>query len=375
MRYLFIDRDGTLIEEPADTEQIDTYERLQILPQVISTLRLAQRLGYRLVLITNQDGLGTASFPEAAFWGPHRLLMRTLAAEGIIWYGQHIDRSSAAAPSPYRKPSPLSLLPYLTGDVERDVSFVIGDRPSDVELARRLGLRAIWLRNPWHPLPEALAPYAHTASGWIEIGRILIQAGFTISRVRQTQETVVALDLGIYGRGQVLVETGIPFFDHMLTLLAFHGGWDMKLSAQGDLAVDAHHTIEDVAIVLGQALTEILRDKRGLRRYGQAPLEVRRYLPMDEALGVVAVDLSGRGACRWQVSLGTALPGGAPASLWKHFFETLAREGHFNLHLWAQGEDDHHLLESLFKGLGRAFREALGRDWEALTLPSTKGLL
>lgn len=375
MRYLFIDRDGTLIEEPPDTQQVDSCERLRPLPYVISTLRLAQRLGYRLVLITNQDGLGTPNFPEEAFWGPHRLLMRFLASEGITWYGQHIDRSPAGAPSPYRKPSPLLLLPYLTADLDREASFVIGDRPSDVELARRLGLKAIWLENSLHPLPEKLTPYAHKVANWLEIGRFLSQAVFFTREVRQTRETAVQLALSLYGQGSGEIETGIPFFDHMLTLLAFHSGWDMRLLAKGDLAVDLHHTIEDVAIVLGQALARLLWDKKGLRRYGQALLEIRRHVPMDEALGVVAVDLSGRGVCRWQVPLGSAMPGGVPPSLWKHFFETLAREGRFNLHLWAQGEDEHHLLESLFKGLGRALREALSRDWEALSLPSTKGVL
>lgn len=375
MRYLFIDRDGTLIEEPADTEQIDSYERFRLKPYVISALKLAQRLGYRLVMVTNQDGLGTPAFPEEAFWGPQRLLMHIFESEGISWAGIHIDRSPASAPSPYRKPSPLMILPYLQG-ADRRRSLVIGDRPTDVEMACRAGLRAIYFPNPRQkPLTPPLEAIAYQARDWREVMRLLPRIAFSTGYERQTRETQIALQLTLYGTGQVTIQTGIGFFDHMLTLLAYHAGWDLSLTARGDLEVDAHHTIEDVAIALGEALRRLLTDAVGLSRYGQWRLEAtRRYLPMDEALALVVVDYSGRGHCEWQVALPEG-PGNISPALWKHFFQTLAVRAGMTLHLWAAGEEAHHIIEAVFKGLGRALREALHRDWSDTALPSTKGLL
>jgi len=380
MRYLFIDRDGTLIEEPPDTQQIDSYEKLRLLPGVISTLKWAQQVGgYQLVMITNQDGLGTASFPEEAFWGPQRLLLDILASEGITWAGIHIDRSPAASPSFYRKPSPLLLLPYVTGAIDKERSFVIGDRVSDMELACRLRLRGLWLPNPLHQrtLPSAVAPFVQEVASWAEVQQVLERALFTTQVSRQTQETAVSLQLTLYGRGKMHITTGIGFLDHMLTLLGYHAGWDLTLEAKGDLHVDTHHTVEDVAIALGQALRNIQADKRGIHRYGQsaeASTPIWRALPMDESLALVAVDLSGRGYAHWEVALSEGVGSIAPA-LWKHFFETLAREGHFTLHLWARGAEGHHMVEALFKGLGRALREAFRRSYDQLTVPSTKGVL
>lgn len=369
-RYLFIDRDGTLIEEPPDTQQVDSCERLRLLPRVISVLRLAQQTGgYRLVMITNQDGLGTETFPEADFWAVQRLLTDIFAAEGIRWYGLHIDRSRASAPSFYRKPSPLFLLPYLR-DMDRQRSFVIGDRATDMLLAARLGIRGLWLENPLHPRTEAI-PGAIPVRDWQAIWTEILRALFSVELRRETKETRIALSLTLYGTGQVSVQTGIGFFDHMLTLLAFHAGWDMTLHAEGDLHVDTHHTIEDVGIVLGQALRQLISEKRGLHRYGQF---VQRALPMDEALGIIGVDLSGRGMATWQGTLLEA-PGGIPPSLWKHFFETMAREGGITLHIHLQGEDAHHIIEAAFKGVGRSLREALQRSVGSADIPSTKGVL
>lgn len=371
-RYLFIDRDGTLIEEPTDTQQVDRCEKLHLLPQVLTVLRWAQTIGgFRLVMITNQDGLGTASFPEADFWTVQRLLMEICAAEGIQWYGLHIDRSPASAPSPYRKPSPLMLLPYLP-DMDRSRSFVIGDRASDMLLAKRLGIRGLWLPNPLHPQTETF-PWAIKVPDWRAIQRTLLNALFSLNIHRQTKETDIRLALSLYGTGAGSVQTGIGFFDHMLTLLAFHAGWDLTLQVVGDLHVDAHHTIEDVAIVLGQALRRLMSDKRSLRRYGQT-MEIQRALPMDEALALIALDLSGRGLLTWQVLLPEA-PGGISPSLWKHFFETLAREGGISLHIQVRGDDAHHMIEAAFKGVGRALREALQRDLYHDAVPSTKGIL
>ena len=375
MRYLFIDRDGTLIEEPADTEQIDSYERLRLKAHVISALKLAQRLGFRLVMVTNQDGLGSPAFPEAHFWGPHRLLLHILESEGISWEGIHIDRSPASAPSPFRKPSPLMILPYLQ-NADKTRSLVIGDRVTDVEMAYRAGLRAIYLPNPRQgPLPPHLEPVAFRAKEWTEIMALLPRMVFSTRYERQTRETRVSLHLTLYGTGNGKIQTGIGFLDHMLTLLAYHAGWDLELMAEGDLEVDAHHTVEDVAIALGEALRGLLADVGGLQRYGQWRLEgTRRYLPMDEALALVVVDFSGRGHCEWQVQISEG-PGGISPPLWKHFFQTFATRAGLTLHLWAAGEEPHHLIEALFKGLGRALREALHRDWNQTTIPSTKGLL
>ena len=375
MRYLFIDRDGTLIEEPADTEQIDSYERFRLRPYVLSALKLAQRLGFRLVMVTNQDGLGTSAFPEPAFWGPQRLLMHIFESEGISWEGIHIDRSPASAPSFFRKPSPLMILPYLR-QADKSRSLVIGDRPTDVEMAYRAGIRAIYFPNPRQkPLPAHLEAIACQAQNWQEVIQLLPQIAFSTHYERRTRETDISLRLTLYGTGQITIQTGIGFFDHMLTLLAYHAGWDLFLTAKGDLEVDAHHTIEDVAISLGEALRALLSDAVGLNRYGQWRLEAsRRYLPMDEALALVVVDYSGRGHCEWQVALSES-PGNISPALWKHFFHTLASRAGLTLHLWAAGEEGHHIIEAVFKGLGRALREALHRDWVQTTLPSTKGLL
>ncbi len=375
MRYLFIDRDGTLIEEPADTEQIDQYERLRLKPAVISALKLAQRLGFRLVMVTNQDGLGTPAFPEARFWGPHRLLMHIFESEGIIWDGVHIDRSPAVNPSAFRKPSPLMILPYLAR-ADRSRSLVIGDRITDVEMAYRAGLQAIYMPNPrQRVLPSHLEPITHRVSGWPETIALLPRVVFSTSYARRTRETDIKLTLTLYGTGQTDIQTGVGFLDHMLTLLTYHAGWDLRLRVQGDLEVDPHHTVEDIAIALGEALRGLLNDVAGLHRYGQWRLEsARRYLPMDESLALVVVDYSGRGHCEWRVDLSESVGGISPA-LWKHFFQTLAVRAGLTLHLWAGGEEAHHLVEALFKGLGRALREAFQRDWLQTTIPSTKGRL
>ncbi|MCX8113038.1 MAG: imidazoleglycerol-phosphate dehydratase HisB [Bacteroidia bacterium] len=373
-RYLFIDRDGTLIEEPADTQQVDSCERLRLLPRVLSVLRWAQEVGgYRLVLITNQDGLGTEAFPEQKFWIIQRLLMDLCASEGVIWYGLHIDRSRNDSPSPYRKPSPIFLLPYVEAGLDIERSFVIGDRRTDMLLAQRLGLRGLWLPNPLHPRDTSL-PGAIWVENWQDVLEALKRAVFSTHVVRQTNETNLSVRLTLYGEGRVRVHTGIGFLDHMLTLMAFHAGWDMELVAEGDLHVDAHHTMEDVAIGLGRALYRLLQDKRGLHRYGQDVKGSWRLVPMDEALALVAMDLSGRGLLVWRVALSEA-PGGLSVSLWKHFFETLAREAALTLHIQAHGEDAHHTIESIFKGVGRALREALQREAAERILPSTKGTL
>lgn len=371
-RYLFIDRDGTLIEEPSDTQQVDSCEKLRLLPQVLSVLRWAQTVGgFRLVMVTNQDGLGTETFPEAHFWVVQRLLIDICASEGIYWYGLHIDKSRASAPSPYRKPSPLMLLPYLH-DMDKSRSFVIGDRASDMRLAERLGVQGLWLPNPLHPQTEEF-PSAIRVSDWRAIQHVLQKALFSHTLHRQTKETDIQLTLSLYGTGAGSIQTGLGFFDHMLTLLAFHAGWDLSLQAAGDLHVDAHHTVEDVAIVLGQTLRQLTTDKRGLQRYGQATPSLRA-LPMDEALALVATDWSGRGVLVWHVELSEA-PGGISPTLWKHFFETLSREAGISLHIQARGEDAHHTIEAIFKGVGRSLREALRRDWQDEGIPSTKGML
>lgn len=377
MRYLFIDRDGTLLYEPPDTQQIDSYEKFRLLPSVLSTLRWACQMGYRLVLISNQDGLGTPAFPEEAFRGPQELFLELCASEGITWYGVHIDRSWGRQPSFFRKPSPLLLLPYVEAGLDRERSFVIGDRATDMQLAQRLGLKGLWLWNPLHGYPEAY-PHAQQVHSWTEIQRILESALFKTHLVRQTRETAIQLTLTLYGHPPTAtLQTGLGFLDHMLELLAYHAGWELHLQATGDLWVDAHHTVEDVAIALGQALLQLQQDKRGITRYGQSydgEASIWRTLPMDEALALVAIDLSGRGLCTWQVALPDGV-GGLPTSLWAHFFDTLAREARLTLHLWARGYDGHHTLEALFKGTGRALREAFRRSYAELTVPSTKGQL
>jgi imidazoleglycerol-phosphate dehydratase/histidinol-phosphatase len=365
-KVLFIDRDGTIIREPADF-QVDSIEKLEFLPGAITSLAAITRdLDYELVMVTNQDGLGTESLPEANFFPVHDLVMRTLAGENIEFAEVLIDRSFEHEQAPTRKPRTEMLTHYLSGDHDLANSYVIGDRATDVELAHNLGCKAIFLRN------ENFAPPTHKilqiADGWAEIYEHLKLPRRVVSHKRITNETEISVELDLDGTGKSEISTGIPFFDHMLDQLARHGSLDLRLAAKGDLEVDEHHTIEDVAITLGEAFANALADKRGLARYGF-------MLPMDDCLAQVAIDFGGRNWIVWGAEFKREKIGEMPTEMFFHFFKSFSDKAQCNLNIKAVGTNEHHKIEAIFKAFARAIRMAVKRNAGDSGLPSTKGSL
>jgi imidazoleglycerol-phosphate dehydratase/histidinol-phosphatase len=354
-RILFIDRDGTIIEEPAD-EQVDSLQKLRLLPGVIPALLDLQRAGYRFVLISNQDGLGTASFPEPAFREPQDFLRTLLASQGIAFDGEFFCPHFPADGCDCRKPRTGLLTGFLKGRTLDPVrSCVIGDRDSDMQLAANLGIEGLRVR-------------ADGAGGatWGAIADRLCRPDRTAHVQRTTKETRIDVRVALDRAAPVTIATGIGFFDHMLEQVARHGGFSLELSCQGDLEVDEHHTVEDCALALGQALREALGDKRGIARYGF-------LLPMDESLAQVAIDLSGRAYAVFEGQFGRESVGGLPTELVPHFFRSLADSLGAAIHVQVRGENTHHMIEACFKGVGRALRQAL--RIEGTELPSSKGVL
>ncbi|MEM6640483.1 MAG: bifunctional histidinol-phosphatase/imidazoleglycerol-phosphate dehydratase HisB [Pseudomonadota bacterium] len=352
-RIAFVDRDGTIIEEPEDF-QIDSFEKLSFVPGAIRGLRALQDNGFTLVLVSNQDGLGTAAFPQADFDGPHALMHRVLKSEGIAINAEYICPHLPDDNCACRKPAVGLLRDYLArDDWSRGRSVVIGDRQTDVELAGNLGVRGLRLGD--HETPD----WSHVVDE--------LTATNTIARVhRKTNETDIRIRLSLGNATPTVIDTGIGFFDHMLEQLARHGGFALELSCRGDLHIDEHHTVEDCALALGKALAEITGDKRGLARYGFT-------VPMDEARAHAVVDFSGRAHCRFDAPLTRESVGGLPTEMVPHFFESLASAAQLTLHIDAQGDNDHHIIEGAFKATGRALRQALARSGSEL--PSTKGVL
>lgn len=352
-RVLFIDRDGTIIKEPAD-EQIDSFEKLEFVPGVIGALRqIASKTDFELVLVSNQDGLGTASFPEQTFWPVHKFIINTLAGEGIVFEAEHIDCTFPADNAPTRKPGTAMLTAYLNGDYDLKNSFVIGDRDTDRQLAVNLGAQSLILG------PEM---------DWRKIQQILIGGGRKAKVQRKTQETDIKVELNLDGTGEADINTDLGFFDHMLEQIARHGMIDLCIKAAGDTHVDEHHTIEDVAIVLGQALDKALGDKRGISRYGFC-------LPMDDCLCRVALDFGGRPWIVWNAEFKREKIGEMPTEMFLHFFKSLSDNARMNLNIKAEGQNEHHKIEGIFKAFARALRMAVCRDTEHLKLPSSKGVL
>jgi len=369
-RILFIDRDGTLIREPAD-EQIDAFEKLELLPGVLRWLgRIAEELDYRLVLVSNQDGLGTESFPWPSFQPVHDLLMRLLESEGIRFEAQHIDRSFAHEGLDTRKPGLGMLGAYLDGSCDLAGSWVIGDRLTDLQLARNLGARALLLPPAGQAaVNEALLePTDAAVGGWAEIYERLRREERRVQHRRTTLETDVAVSLKLDGVGQCKAATGLGFLDHMLDQLARHGGLDLDIQARGDLHVDEHHTVEDVAITLGEAFSLALANKRGLARYGFS-------LPMDDARARADVDFGGRAYCSVAAVFKRERVGDLPTELVEHFFRSFADAARCTLHLEVTGDNDHHQIEALFKAFARAIRMAVAVDLRDSALPTTKGRL
>jgi len=355
-RLLFIDRDGTLIEEPADF-QIDSFEKLRFVAGAIPAMLRLRDAGYQFVLVSNQDGLGTAAFPRAAFAGPHQLMLQVFASAGVTFRDQLIDASLPTDNAPTRKPGIGLALPYLQDrSIDWQHSAVIGDRETDVQFAKNLGVRAFQLKTPqfggeWD---------------WPGIAHALVNAPRTARVARATRETRVRVEVDLDRSAEPKVGTRIGFLDHMLEQLGKHGGFALELHCDGDIHIDEHHTVEDSALALGQALRDALGDKRGIARYGFT-------LPMDEALATAALDFSGRPLLVFAGNFKRERVGDLPTELVPHFFRSLCDAAGINLHLQVRGENDHHQIEACFKAVARALRQAIRRD--GADLPSTKGVL
>jgi imidazoleglycerol-phosphate dehydratase/histidinol-phosphatase len=367
-RALFIDRDGTIIEEPADF-QVDSFQKLKFVPGVITNLaKITAELDFELVMVTNQDGLGTDSFPAESFQAVQDFVIQTLAAEGISFTEICIDRTFAHENAPTRKPNTGLLTIYLTGEYDLANSYVVGDRPTDVELARNLGSKAIFIRNQNFDLQNDFGVDVKQAADWQEIYRILRLPERKIVHRRKTKETAILVELNLDGTGTSQISTGISFFDHMLDQLARHGSLDLKVECAGDLHIDEHHTIEDVAITLGEAFSLALKDKAGMERYGFV-------LPMDDCLAQVAVDFGGRNWIVWEAEFKREMIGQMPTEMFFHFFKSFSDKALCNLNIKAEGTNEHHKIEAIFKAFAKAIKMAVRRDAGSTSLPSTKGVL
>jgi imidazoleglycerol-phosphate dehydratase/histidinol-phosphatase len=359
-KILFIDRDGTLVLEPADDYQIDSFEKLEFYPGVFQNLaRIANELDYELVMVTNQDGLGTESFPEADFLPVHNKIIRAFENEGIIFADIHIDRSFPHENLPTRKPGTGMLHKYIYGKYDLKNSFVIGDRLTDVELAKNLGTKSILISE--HACPGADL----TAVKWSEIYSYLKNIPRTASVSRKTSETAIDIKLNIDGSGKSDISTGLGFFGHMLEQIAKHGNMDLCIKVEGDLHIDEHHTVEDTAIVLGTAFLEALGSKKGIERYGFC-------LPMDDCLAQVAVDFGGRPWLVWDAEFKREKIGEMPTEMFIHFFKSFSDNARCNLNIKAEGSNEHHKIESIFKAFARAVKYAV-RQTGSFGIPSTKG--
>ncbi len=367
-KVLFIDRDGTLIAEPTDF-QIDSFAKLKFLPSVITYLgKIARETDYELVMITNQDGLGTDSFPEDTFYPVHNFMLETLANEEINFAEIFIDRSFAHENKPTRKPNTTLLEKYLNGDYDLANSFVIGDRETDVQLAKNLNAKAIFIKNENFVAPQEDETISLIANNWREIYEFLKLPPRRISHTRKTKETEISIELNLDGSGKSDISTGIFFFDHLLEQIARHAGVDVQITAKGDLQVDEHHTIEDVAITLGEAFALGLADKRGMERYGFC-------LPMDDCLAQVVVDFGGRNWIVWETEFKREMIGKMPTEMFFHFFKSFTDKAHCNVHIQATGTNEHHKIEAIFKAFAKAIKMAVKRNLDDMSLPSTKGSL
>ncbi|MBA2620563.1 MAG: bifunctional histidinol-phosphatase/imidazoleglycerol-phosphate dehydratase HisB [Acidobacteria bacterium] len=367
-KLLFIDRDGTLIGEPPDF-QIDSFAKLKFLPEVFTYLgRIARETDYELVMITNQDGLGTDSFPEKDFLPVHNFVVETLANEGINFTEIYVDRSFAHENKPTRKPNTGLLGKYLNGDYDLQNSFVIGDRETDVQLAQNLKAKAIFIKNENFAAPEIDETIALYADGWRAIYEFMKLPPRRVSHARKTKETDISIELDLDGSGNAEISTGIAFFDHMLEQIARHANVDLKIEAKGDLHIDEHHTIEDTALTLGEAFALALRDKRGMERYGFC-------LPMDDCLAQAAIDFGGRNWIVWEAEFKRETVGKMPTEMFFHFFKSFTDKAQCNLNIKAEGANEHHKIEAIFKAFARAIKMAVRRDIADANLPSTKGSL
>ena len=376
-KVLFIDRDGTLAIEPPVDYQLDSFEKLEFYPKVFQYLgKIAKELDFELVMVTNQDGLGTDSFPEATFWPVHNFLIKTFEKEGIVFTEQIIDKTFSKDNASTRKPNTGLLTHYFSETYDLENSFVIGDRLTDIELAKNLGAKGILINNN-NPEGEDEITVAKEELGqfisletndWSAIYEFLKVKERTGSSTRNTNETKIEIDVNLDGTGKSTIATGIAFFDHMLDQIARHGQLDLNIQVQGDLEVDEHHTIEDTAIALGELFAKTLGNKLGIERYGFC-------LPMDDCLAQVAIDFGGRNWLVWEADFKREMVGKMPTEMFMHFFKSFTDGAKCNLNIKAEGTNEHHKIEAIFKAFAKAIKMAVKRDAEKMILPSTKGML
>ena len=373
-KILFIDRDGTLAIEPEEY-QLDSFDKLVFYPEVFTFLgKIARELNYELVMITNQDGLGTDSFPEDTFWPVQQFLIKAFENEGVVFNDVLIDKSFPEDNAPTRKPRTGMLTRYLDSTVyDLENSFVIGDRLTDMELAKNLGSQGIFIVNDSdlgkeETTDETNFPIALKTSTWNTIYSFLKLEQRHVSYERKTNETNIKLQLNLDGNGKSKIDTGIPFFDHMIDQLARHGAMDIELSVKGDLEVDEHHTIEDTAIALGESFAKALGNKLGIERYGFC-------LPMDDCLAQVAIDFGGRNWLVWETEFNREMIGKMPTEMFIHFFKSFSDGAKANINIKAEGANEHHKIEAIFKAFAKAIKVAIKRDPDKMILPSTKGSL
>jgi imidazoleglycerol-phosphate dehydratase / histidinol-phosphatase len=377
-RVLFIDRDGTIIKEAPPDYQVDSWEKLEFYPEVFKYLgMIADEFDYELVMVTNQDGLGTASFPENVFWPIQQHVIKSFENEGVSFSAVYIDRSLPEENSPNRKPRIGMLMDYLNNE-KYDMlnSYVIGDRITDVMMAKNLGCKAIWLNN--HPglgmaeikegVEELRSVVVLETYSWEEIYKFLKLGLRKVVHDRNTNETKVHLELNVDGNGKTDISTGIGFFDHMLEQIARHGKIDLVVQTKGDLQIDEHHSIEDTGIALGEAFAKALADKKGMERYGFA-------LPMDDADAKVLIDFGGRNWVVWNASFQREKIGDMPTEMFFHFFKSFSDAAKCNLNIECHGENEHHKIEAIFKAFAKAIRMAVKRDPMSNYLPTTKGMI
>jgi imidazoleglycerol-phosphate dehydratase/histidinol-phosphatase len=375
-KVLFIDRDGTMIKEPID-QQIDSFEKIIFYPKCISFLsRIAKELDFELVMVTNQNGLGTSSFPEGTFWPVHNFILQTFENEGVVFDKVFIDKSFPEENAATRKPRTGLLTEYFSEAYDLSNSFVIGDRLTDVELAKNLGAKAIFIQDNTNFGTDEISVkqnelddyIALETNDWEKIYTFLKRTARTASMERNTNETSIAIDLNLDGIGKSNINTGIAFFDHMLDQIARHGQMDLNVDVKGDLQVDEHHTIEDTAIALGEVFAKALGNKLGIERYGFC-------LPMDDCLAQVAIDFGGRNWLVWDANFKREMIGQMPTEMFFHFFKSFTDGAKCNLNIKAEGTNEHHKIEAIFKTFAKAIKAAIKQDLEKMILPSTKGML
>ena len=382
-RVLFIDRDGTIIKEAPPTYQLDSFEKLEFYPGMFTWLsRIVNEFDYELVMPTNQDGLGTASFPEDTFWPVHNFVLKNLQSEGIVFKDVLIDKTFAKDNAPTRKPGIGMFTKYINNqDYDLANSFVIGDRITDVQLAKNLGCKAIWINNDANlggsEISDTVKSLESTialettdpiAIGWKKIYEFLKLGNRYVKHERNTNETKISIELNLDGTGKTEMNTGLNFFNHMLDQLGRHSGADLKITVNGDLHIDEHHTIEDTAIALGETFAKALGNKAGIGRYGFT-------LPMDDCLAQVAIDFGGRSWLVWEAEFKREKIGDMPTEMFYHFFKSFSDAAKCNLNIKVEGDNEHHKIESIFKALAKSIKMTVKRDVENMQLPTTKGTL